>query len=285
MIIYSTFTASLNFEQNVPTHALLGTRKRYGRAKFPFPAPPQDFDHRLETADSNAWAARQHPGLEDLLCSGVLTCVRSEQIKSAIDDDDDDDDNDDGDGDGDGDWLRPMPSPIYIVGTAHADQLGLSATAVRRAVREIQPANVVVELCRTRAYIMNQKVRSSAIGDGDARSDPPGEEAPKDFSFSAFGRSLRLAVRAGGVSSGILTFAMGSASLLTYLVPLGEPSSICLSIFFYLSTRIFIFPFLFIYFFALPSQSINALLGEREKKKQGYGSASKSLRRRSSPPA
>ncbi|XP_066326749.1 uncharacterized protein [Miscanthus floridulus] len=105
----------------------------------PIPPPPPCFDYRAAVlADTRAAAAAVgDPGLAGLVESGALVRVPRRRFGPVPA------------------WRPPdfvEPEDVWILGTSHLSPD--SVADVERVLRAVQPDNVVVELCRSRAGIM-----------------------------------------------------------------------------------------------------------------------------------
>ncbi|XP_042034084.1 traB domain-containing protein-like isoform X1 [Salvia splendens] len=154
-----------------PILAPISTIQLSCRAASVIPSPPPTFNFKTEILEiSTATIAESHPQLLDLAKNGTLVLVTKPQYGAVPP------------------WRSEFvePDAIWLVGTTHVSQE--SASDVERVIRAVNPQNVVVELCRSRAGIMyvpdngdqNQQLRStmfSLTGTGF---------------FGAIGRSINL---------------------------------------------------------------------------------------------
>ncbi|XP_042480106.1 traB domain-containing protein isoform X1 [Macadamia integrifolia] len=133
--------------------------------------PPPDFNFREAfLKDSKSTVAKIHPQLLDLVDNGSLVLIEKKHFGPVPI------------------WRTEFVEPevIWLIGTTHISQT--SAMDVERVVRAVNPDNVVVELCRSRAGIMYI-----------SNEDEPGPQLKSNmFSlsgagfFGAVGRSLNL---------------------------------------------------------------------------------------------
>ncbi|XP_047323570.1 traB domain-containing protein isoform X2 [Impatiens glandulifera] len=131
--------------------------------------PPPDFDYKSSLLTQSRQAiARAHPELLDLADNGSLVLISKTQFGPVPP------------------WRTEFvePEAIWLIGTSHISPQ--SASDVERVLRTVNPDNVVVELCRSRAGIMYT-------------GDEPGQQLRSNmFSlsgagfFGAVGRSLDL---------------------------------------------------------------------------------------------
>ncbi|CAK7337172.1 unnamed protein product [Dovyalis caffra] len=116
--------------------------------------PPPGFDFRSDILqESRATIARTYPELLDLANEGTLVLVEKKLFGPVPA------------------WRTEFVEPegIWLVGTNHISSQ--SSAQVERVVRTVNPDNIVVELCRSRAGIMytsnegevNQQLRSSVF--------------------------------------------------------------------------------------------------------------------------
>ncbi|XP_044505024.1 traB domain-containing protein-like isoform X1 [Mangifera indica] len=156
-----------NFSAN-PKHP---TTKRLKPLKVSIKPPPPEFDFRTEIlSGSRATVAKTCPELLNLADNGTLILIEKRQFGPVPA------------------WRTEFiePDTIWLIGTNHLSPR--SATDVERVVRAVQPDNVVVELCRSRAGIMYTS--DGAENDQQLRSNM--------FSlsgtgfFDAVGRSINL---------------------------------------------------------------------------------------------
>ncbi|CAI9092161.1 OLC1v1027339C1 [Oldenlandia corymbosa var. corymbosa] len=129
-----------------------GLKTAGSRVQVSVEPPPADFDFRGEIlSGSRAAIAESHPQLLDLADNGSLVLIKKSQFGPVPP------------------WRTEFvePEAIWILGTTHISLE--SAADVERVIRAVNPDNVVVELCRSRAGIMytspdgeaNQQLRSS----------------------------------------------------------------------------------------------------------------------------
>ncbi|KAL6123274.1 hypothetical protein ACLB2K_075796 [Fragaria x ananassa] len=119
------------------TNPVFFRRKPLRPIKVSIKPPPPDFDFRSEILeDSRATIAKTHPELLDLAENGSLFLVGKSRFGPVPA------------------WRTEFvePEAIWLVGTTHISQD--SALEVERVVRAVNPDDVVVELCRSRAGIM-----------------------------------------------------------------------------------------------------------------------------------
>ncbi|TKW11578.1 hypothetical protein SEVIR_6G241500v4 [Setaria viridis] len=103
----------------------------------PIPPPPPCFDYRAAVLADTRAAAAGNPALAGLVESGALVRVPRRRFGPVPA------------------WRPPdfvEPEEVWILGTSHLSPE--SVADVERVLRAVQPDNVVVELCRSRAGIM-----------------------------------------------------------------------------------------------------------------------------------
>ncbi|XP_024365398.1 uncharacterized protein [Physcomitrium patens] len=135
--------------------------------------PPSDYDFRAETSDgTQEMVQRLYPELMDLVEDGTLVIVKRppDYVERRSDG-------------------YVEPEVVYIVGTAHMSKL--SANQVTRVINAVQPENVVIELCRSRAGIMYDEAQTSDVKQGSKNL----MSMSGDNFGSAVGRSLKLGGR------------------------------------------------------------------------------------------
>ncbi|XP_057527810.1 uncharacterized protein LOC130806665 [Amaranthus tricolor] len=134
--------------------------------------PPPEFDFRSSQISSlsRSTISEIYPELLDLADMGCLVLVQKHQFGPVPA------------------WRSEFvePDEIWLVGTTHIDQA--SSLHVDRVVRTLQPDNVVVELCRSRAGIM---YTSSSSQPGNQLSSSMFSLSGAEF-FGAVGRSINL---------------------------------------------------------------------------------------------
>ncbi|KAH7855984.1 hypothetical protein Vadar_031272 [Vaccinium darrowii] len=168
---FFTSTTNLNLH-HYPSKRTLPRLRPSKPSRVSLNTPPPDFDYRKSTilSGSRAAIAQTHPELLDLADNGSLVLVQKSQFGPVPD------------------WRAEFvePEAIWLIGTTHISHE--SAVDVERVVRAVNPDNVVVELCRSRAGIMYM------TNDGEL-----GQEMRSNmFSlsgtgfFGAVGRSLNL---------------------------------------------------------------------------------------------
>ncbi|XP_010662527.1 uncharacterized protein LOC100250288 isoform X1 [Vitis vinifera] len=141
---FPIFTANPNFHTTKPS--------KPSKVSVSIKPPPPDFDFRAQILeDSRATIAQTHPQLLDLADNGSLVVIEKRLFGPVPA------------------WRTEFvePEEIWLLGTTHISSF--SAADVERVVEVVNPDNVVVELCRSRAGIMytsnhgelNQQLRSS----------------------------------------------------------------------------------------------------------------------------
>ncbi|CAI7781805.1 unnamed protein product, partial [Closterium sp. NIES-53] len=168
-----------------------------------WPEPPVlGFDYRKATAETTySIVAERYPDLMDLVRRGVLVVVQQPV-------------EDDEAGGTDTSSSHRLPREIFILGTTHVSET--AAEDAMRVVRSVQPQNVVVELCKSRAPIMYD----------DPVPDPSQPSAPNS---DAMGAAASGAAAAPAPARDL--FLMGGASLpqtLMRSIQLGGQSSLLL---------------------------------------------------------
>jgi pheromone shutdown protein TraB len=113
------------------------------------------------------------------------------------------------------------PEVVFVVGTAHMSRV--SALQVTRVVNAVQPENVVVELCRSRAGIMYDVVVPAAapITESNVANLMQGQQQqqqqqqnPNLMSMSGdnFGSAVSRSLELGGRSALVLRLLLGAMS-------------------------------------------------------------------------
>ncbi|KAH8967891.1 hypothetical protein BDL97_03G100400 [Sphagnum fallax] len=207
-----SFTASAPFP---PAHAHLRYRKSQlvcsssatpsaaaAKSRVVVDPPPEDYDFRAETRLQTVETVRTHfPQLMDLVEDGTLVVV-----KRAVD------------------YVERRsdgyvePEVVFVVGTAHMSRV--SALQVTRVVNAVQPENVVVELCRSRAGIMYDVVVPAAapITESNVANLMQGQQQqqqnPNLMSMSGdnFGSAVSRSLELGGRSALALRLLLGAMS-------------------------------------------------------------------------
>ncbi|KAL9690816.1 hypothetical protein QQ045_011226 [Rhodiola kirilowii] len=167
----ATLTSSFSLFTSNPSHLFPSRTSSFSPPRLSIKPPPPEFDFRAQIlTQSRSAIARIHPELIDLAENGTLVLIQKPQFGPVPD------------------WRIEFVEPevIWLVGTNHlSSQAGLD---VERVVRAVQPDNVVVELCRSRAGIMY----------ADIENDKPQQLRNNMFSMSgtgflgAIGRSINL---------------------------------------------------------------------------------------------
>jgi len=152
---------------------------------LPLRGPDPGFDAREAVTSSNVWAADRWPDLAPFLESGRIVCVRRPEGGLRGEDE---------------------PECAVIVCADHAslslDGGAPSAEVVRRAVEAVRPRHVVVELCRSRASLL----QGDDIGNEASTSAPSNNPFSLSGDGGLLGATLR-ATRLGGRGALLLRVA------------------------------------------------------------------------------
>ncbi|XP_031280523.1 traB domain-containing protein isoform X1 [Pistacia vera] len=147
------------------------TTKRIKPLKVSIKPPPPEFDFRTEIlSDSRATIAKTCPELLNLADNGTLILIEKRKFGPVPA------------------WRTEFiePDTIWLIGTTHLSPR--SASDVERVLRAVEPDNVVVELCRSRAGIMY----TSDGGENDPQLQSNMFSLSGTGFFGAVGRSINL---------------------------------------------------------------------------------------------
>ncbi|KAK9829523.1 hypothetical protein WJX72_006314 [[Myrmecia] bisecta] len=169
--------------------------------------PPASFDFR-EATDSTTreLVAARYPELLDLVQEGTLVAVpRPADYHERRTDG------------------YQEPELVFVVGTAHVSTK--SAEDVRRVITAVEPDNVVVELCRSRAAIMYDDAQDAqdagsqgrAAGDGNSTASTSGRSGaqainPMSLSGGSLPQAFQRTLQLGGSPALMLRLALGQLS-------------------------------------------------------------------------
>ncbi|CAM6027720.1 unnamed protein product [Sphagnum balticum] len=202
-LVLCTFRCTPPPRPTLGSHSLMiGVRAEFSKSRVVVAPPPEDYDFRAETRLQTVETVRTHfPQLMDLVEDGTLVVV-----KRAVD------------------YVERRsdgyvePEVVFVVGTAHMSKV--SALQVTRVVNAVQPENVVVELCRSRAGIMYDVVVPAAmpITESNVANLMQGQQQqqqnPNLMSMSGdnFGSAVSRSLELGGRSALALRLLLGAMS-------------------------------------------------------------------------